>query len=178
MPGHPLPRPCSGEPLRRTWRPGRPVALHATLATLRRGSGDPAYRLEASGAVWRAVRTSGGPAALHLRCDSGDVLASAWGPGAAAALESVPGMLGAYDDPAGFVPGHPLLRAVAARFPGWRVPRTGQVFEVLVPSVLEQKVTGLEARPFPLPGRFAPTAGRGPGQRATAKPRLHHCMAP
>jgi 3-methyladenine DNA glycosylase/8-oxoguanine DNA glycosylase len=32
------------------------------------------------------------------------------------------------------------------RHPGLRIPRTGLVFEALVPTVLEQKVTGVEAR--------------------------------
>jgi hypothetical protein len=44
------------------------------------------------------------------------------------------------------VPGHPLLAEAAARNPGLRVPRTGRVVEALVPAVLEQKVTGKEAR--------------------------------
>jgi 3-methyladenine DNA glycosylase/8-oxoguanine DNA glycosylase len=135
-------------PLSRMWRPGRPVALHATLATLRRGASDPAYRRESDESVWRALRTPLGPATLHLVCRAADghVLARAWGQGAPAALESVPAMLGAYDDPAGFLPRLAVLRDVVARYPGWRVPRTGSVFQVLVPTVLEQKVTGLDAR--------------------------------
>jgi len=55
-------------------------------------------------------------------------------------------LLGGRDDPAGFEPAHPLLRDAHLRHPGLRVPRTGRVFESLVPAVLEQKVTGKEAR--------------------------------
>jgi 3-methyladenine DNA glycosylase/8-oxoguanine DNA glycosylase len=55
-------------------------------------------------------------------------------------------MLGADDDPVGFAPDHPVLAAAWRRYGGWRVPRTGLVLESLVPAVLEQKVTGSEAR--------------------------------
>jgi len=132
----------------RSWRSGRPVHLAATLAPLRRGAGDPAYRVTPDGAVWRTARTPDGPGTLRLlaRRRAGDVEAAAWGPGAGWLLDAVPSLLGDDDDPAGFVPGHPLLRATARRFPGWRLPRTRLVFEALVPAVLEQKVTGAEAR--------------------------------
>lgn len=54
-------------------------------------------------------------------------------------------MLGADDDPAGFVPEHPLLATMHARHPHWRVPRSGLVFEALIAAAIEQKVTGQEA---------------------------------
>ena len=74
------------------------------------------------------------------------IRAAAWGPGAAWLLRELPGMLGADDDRAGFVPAHPLLRELSARHPGVRVGRSGRVLEALVPAVLEQKVVGAEAR--------------------------------
>jgi 3-methyladenine DNA glycosylase/8-oxoguanine DNA glycosylase len=130
-----------------SWRPGRPVDLHATLGPMRRGPGDPAYAVDRSGAVWRATRTPEGPATLRLvaRAAAGEVDAAAWGPGAAWALEALPALLGAEDEPDGFVPAHPLLREAWRRHQGWRVPRSGLVLEALVPAVLEQKVTGREA---------------------------------
>jgi 3-methyladenine DNA glycosylase/8-oxoguanine DNA glycosylase len=73
------------------------------------------------------------------------VVADAWGPGAEHALESLPSLLGADDDVSGFVPRHPRVREAWRRHSGWRVPRSGQVLEALVPAVLEQKVTGREA---------------------------------
>jgi len=129
------------------WRPGRAVAVHATLATLRRGSGDPAYRLEADGTVWRTCRTPEGAATLRLASRPADavVSATAWGPGAAWAIDAVPALLGQQDDPDGFVPDHPRLREAWRRVPGWRVPRTGLVLEALIAAVIEQKVTGQEA---------------------------------
>ncbi len=134
-------------PLESAWRPGRPVAVHATLATLRRGGGDPAYRLDPDGTVWRTCRTPLGPATLRLaaRPADGEVLATAWGAGAAWAIDGVPALLGAHDDPQGFAPDHPRLVTALRRFEGWRVPRTGLVVEALVAAVIEQKVTGQEA---------------------------------
>ncbi|MDP9395819.1 MAG: DNA-3-methyladenine glycosylase 2 family protein, partial [Actinomycetota bacterium] len=134
----------------RTWRPGFPVALHATLGSMRRGGGDPAYRIESGPGtvVWRAVRSPGGPATVRIEAHvrDGAVAAAAWGPGAKWALDTLPSCLGADDDPSGFVPRHPLLVEALRRHAGWRVPRTGLVLEALVPAVLEQKVTSSEAR--------------------------------
>jgi 3-methyladenine DNA glycosylase/8-oxoguanine DNA glycosylase len=143
-----VPSPHASPAERRTWRPGRLVDVHRTLGTLRRGRADPCYRVTPDGAVWRATRTPEGVATLRLgvRRDDGVVETAAWGPGAGWLLESVPALLGEDDDPAGFVPRHPLLCAAAVRFAGWRVCRTGLVLESLVPAILEQKVTGIEAR--------------------------------
>jgi 3-methyladenine DNA glycosylase/8-oxoguanine DNA glycosylase len=58
----------------------------------------------------------------------------------------VPELLGAQDSSEGFEAGHPLLERVHRQNPGLRMPRTRLVVEMLVAAVLEQKVTGLEAR--------------------------------
>jgi hypothetical protein len=139
----------------RVWAPGRPVDLGATLGPLCRGGGDPTFRTEPLGAVWRAVLTPDGPGTerLSVRPD-GTVEARAWGVGAPWLLETLPTLLGADDDEGsaewdGRVRSsdvHPLLRATWRSRPGWRVPRTLRVWEVFVPTVLEQKVTGGEAR--------------------------------
>jgi 3-methyladenine DNA glycosylase/8-oxoguanine DNA glycosylase len=73
------------------------------------------------------------------------VHATGWGPGADWALDAVPSMLGAADDPSGFAPTHPVLADAHRRRPHWRVCRTGLVMEALVPAIIEQKVTGQEA---------------------------------
>jgi 3-methyladenine DNA glycosylase/8-oxoguanine DNA glycosylase len=73
------------------------------------------------------------------------IQAAAWGPGASWLLSMVPAALGADDDPSGFDPVHPVLRRLAHRHPGLRIGRTGLVMEALVPAVLEQKVSGVEA---------------------------------
>ena len=113
----------------------------------RRGAGDPTYHLDEAGRHWRGIRTPEGPATLAVgaRPDDGAVLAEAWGPGATWALDSVPGLLGADDDPSGFEPRHPVLEEAIRRHGPVRIGRSGLVMESLVPAILEQKVTGQEA---------------------------------
>jgi 3-methyladenine DNA glycosylase/8-oxoguanine DNA glycosylase len=129
------------------WRPQLPVAVRTSLSPLRRGAGDPTHRVTEDGAVWRTTRMPSGPATLRLvQRGLHEVQAQAWGPGADEVVAGLADLLGGRDDDAGFVPGHPLLAEAAARTPGLRVPRTGRVVEALVPAVLEQKVTGKQAR--------------------------------
>jgi 3-methyladenine DNA glycosylase/8-oxoguanine DNA glycosylase len=137
-------------PLSLEWSPPFPVDVRLVLSVHSRGPRDPAYRVDASGAVWRTVLTPDGPGTLRVTARAGvrygKITASAWGPGAGWLLETLPALLGEHDDPAGFVPVHPLLREMASRHPGARVGRSGRVLEALVPAVLEQKVVGAEAR--------------------------------
>ncbi len=97
--------------------------------------------------VWLARRTGSGPATLRLWADgaAGAIRAESWGPGAVAALEAAPGLAGLLDDPSLLAPRHPLVRELQRRFPGLRLPRTGQLMPALVPAVIEQKVTAGEA---------------------------------
>jgi 3-methyladenine DNA glycosylase/8-oxoguanine DNA glycosylase len=126
-----------------------PVDLRLSLFPLRRGTGDPTTRFELDG-CWRALRTPDGPATLRLRCGQGvatRIEAEAWGPGAEAALGRVPALLGAHDRPEDLVLGaDDPLAELARRRPGLRFGVTGSVAEVLASTILEQKVTGLEAR--------------------------------
>lgn len=113
----------------------------------RRGSGDPTYRIDTVGRHWRGLRTPEGPATLRVQplSDTGRIDASAWGPGADWALENLPAMLGAHDDPTGFRTRHTALASAAKARPHWRVGRGGCVMDALVPAIIEQKVTGHEA---------------------------------
>ncbi len=130
-----------------TWRPRVPVDVRRTLAPLSRGRADPTHRLEPDGALWRTTVTAEGPATCRLtQRGLHEVTCQAWGPGAERVVAGLADLLGGRDRAEGFVPGHPLLEQTHLRHPGLRVPRTGQVLEALVPAVLEQKVTGKEAR--------------------------------
>ncbi|GAA3833755.1 DNA-3-methyladenine glycosylase 2 family protein [Nocardioides panacisoli] len=131
----------------RTWRPDWPCPVVAILAQQRRGSGDPTLRLDVGGRQWRASRTPEGPAtlALDVRRRDGEVVAEAWGPGAAWALAQLPDLLGAADDWSGFEPQHPVVAEAWRRHPHLRLGRTGLVTESLVPAVIEQRVTGKQA---------------------------------
>ena len=132
---------------RRAWVSERPLALAAVLGVFRHGGGDPTYRAEPDGSVTRSAQTPDGPATLTLRCRPGqrEVDASAWGPGAQWVLEQAPALLGEHDDAGGFVAHHDVVAELIRRFSGWRMPRSGLVFDSLVPAVIEQKVTGQEA---------------------------------
>lgn len=132
----------------RTWRPGFPLDLRAVLAPLRRGRGDPTMYVDAQGVLWRAGSTPEGPATLALRRNpDGVVHADAFGPGASWSLDQLPALLGADDDAAAdFVAHHRLVARARHRMPGLRLGATGRVWDVLLPAVLEQKVTGTEAR--------------------------------
>jgi 3-methyladenine DNA glycosylase/8-oxoguanine DNA glycosylase len=139
------------DPLERRFVPSFPVDLRLTLAIHRRGPGDPTLRFSRDGSAWRASRTPEGPATLWLVPDGAGIRALAWGPGAAWALEQAPELVGADDDPGDFADrvaaaGPPLLVTLLARYRAIRIGRTRRVLEALVPAIIEQKVTGDEAR--------------------------------
>ena len=123
-----------------------PYRLAVTLATHRRGTGDPAFRIEQSGAVWVATRRASGAVTLFLQPVVGGVRVRGWGPGATEAVSEAGALLGADDDPAALVPVHPAVIEGARRGCGLRIGRSGAVFEALLPAILEQKITGDEAR--------------------------------
>lgn len=128
------------------WRPAVPVDLRRTLGPLVRGPADPTHLLDGDGGIWRATLTPDGPATARLVQQSDEIACTAWGPGASWFVEGLPELLGAHADLSSFEPVHPLLRRTWRRHPGVRLPRTRRVLESLVPAVLEQKVTGKEAR--------------------------------
>lgn len=120
------------------------VDLRLTLRTLRHGRADPSF-LRHDDEWWRATRTPDGPATTRFAPEGGDIRATAWGPGAAWAIDHAPGAVGAHDDPAAFDPPQGLIRDLHRRHPGLRIPRSGAVFEAVVPIIIEQKVTTTEA---------------------------------
>ena len=134
-------------PMTRVVRMSRPVPLGAVLGIFRRGAGDPTSHRD-TGGWWFAWRTPDGPVTLRLEATASvvsEVTATAWGSGAMWMLERVPDLLGERDDPTGFEAHHPQVADAWRAFGGWRVPRSGLVVQALVPSVIEQKVTGQEA---------------------------------
>ncbi|MGQ0464868.1 MAG: DNA-3-methyladenine glycosylase family protein [Sporichthyaceae bacterium] len=132
----------------RIWSPGRALDLHRTVAVLRRGAGDPCYLTDAVGAIWRGVRTPDGPGTLRLTAQrsTGEVAAAAWGPGADWLLDRAPRMCGADDDDSGFEAHHPVVERAMRQHPGFRIGACDRVVDVLVPAILEQKITGRQAK--------------------------------
>ena len=96
--------------------------------------------------MWRASLTPEGPATTRIALEATDVAAGAWGPGARWALDHLDALIGEGDALEGFQPADPLIRELHRRHPGLRIPRTDAVLESLVPTILEQKVQGNEAR--------------------------------
>ncbi len=153
-------------PLERAWKPSWPCPVGTVLGTHRRGAGDPTYEVGRDGSHRRAMRSLSGPVTLEVRPlgTDGVVRARAWGDGADWALEALPRILGADDDVRGFEPHHDVIAAAWKRHRHWRLGATGLVMESLVPTIIEQKVTGQEAfsafrrlvrtRGEPAPGPF------------------------
>ncbi len=121
-----------------------PLDLDLTLGQLQRGPSDPTIRF-GQDEVWRAARTPEGPMSLRLRLRGPRLVADAWGAGAAWMIEHTAGLLGFDDQPNAFQPTHRLLADLHRHHPGLRLGRTGLVFEALIPTILEQKVPGVEA---------------------------------
>ena len=122
-----------------------PIDIDGTLSPLSRGHADPTIRLN-RGEAWATFRTPNGPATLAVGSFGLDVRAEAWGPGAAWALEQAAALIGAEDDLSGFEPQHDTIRELWKTHPGIRITRAWGVMRVIVPTILEQKVTGIEAR--------------------------------
>ncbi|MGK3957926.1 DNA-3-methyladenine glycosylase family protein [Arthrobacter sp. R4] len=134
------------------WHPDRPYSLLQTLGILLRGTGDPSFSSRPDG-FWTAFTTPDGPVTLRLSTAAdGAVDALAWGPGSAAGLAGVPRLLGsgddwsAFDEPAFHASLPRMVREARRRNLAVRLPSTGRMMDALVPTILEQKVTVIEAR--------------------------------
>ena len=137
--------PDTAAPLEMRWEPPQPVSLDLVLGPLQRSSGDPTQRRAVDGAHWRTTLTPLGPGTLRLSTAPGAIEAAAWGPGAEWLLDTVPALLGDSDDPTGFEPRHRVIAETARRLPHLRLAAVGRVFDLVVPSIIEQRVTGREA---------------------------------
>ena len=162
--------------LTRTIRLSEPLNLRLTLGPLWRGHGDPTMRMTPDG-VWRATRTPEGPATIRFAVGPDRLDVAAWGPGADWAIETGGQVAGLEDDPSELRTDHPLIRELARRQRGLRLPRTMAVMEALIPAIAEQKVTGGEAhralrRLIQRYGEPAPGPGGLPGMRLLPEPAV------
>jgi 3-methyladenine DNA glycosylase/8-oxoguanine DNA glycosylase len=122
------------------------VDLLGSLRPLVASTHDPTIRVRPD-LVVRASRTPDGPATLVVRrTHDGTFEAEAFGPGRDHALAGAPALLGADDDLRGFDPHlHPAVARAAHRRPGLRMVRSGRAEDVLVATILAQRVTSREA---------------------------------
>jgi 3-methyladenine DNA glycosylase/8-oxoguanine DNA glycosylase len=121
--------------------------LVATVGGHATGRGDPTT-IVAGHEVWRAARTPDGPGTLHVARPGGggEFTVRTWGPGGPWLRQRVPALLGLHDRPDALVAQDPVVAEAHHRHPGLRIGRTDQVLHALLPAILEQRVTGLEAR--------------------------------
>ena len=127
------------------------------------------------GDLWRATNTPEGEATIHatLRPYDRVFTVDAWGTGAAWAIDHAPALLGC-DDDGDVTTDHPVVRAARSRATGLRLVATRSVIDVALATVVDQRVSGVEARrtwfalvralgvpaPGPMPLRAPPTADR------------------
>lgn len=169
-------------PLQRRMSVPEDYDFAGTVGQLPMGRHDPCLRL-VDGVFWWVARTPEGIGTLSLRRDGGELLATGYGPGAAWLIEQADAAAGLCDDVAGFAEvatRHPLVEQLARRHRGLRLPATGRVYQRLLRTIFEQKVTGTEAyrayaatvRYFarrPAPDPRAPSSGpRGRGRQRLA----------
>jgi 3-methyladenine DNA glycosylase/8-oxoguanine DNA glycosylase len=128
----------------RTFRVPLEVDLLASLRPLVSSAHDPTIRLRVDRVV-RTLRSPDGPATVEVVRDGARFRAQAWGPGADWAVAHAPGLVGGEDRLDGFAPTHPTVARATHRRPGLRMVRTGLLWELLVPTILAQRVTAGEA---------------------------------
>jgi 3-methyladenine DNA glycosylase/8-oxoguanine DNA glycosylase len=125
-----------------SWPRPAPYDFFETTRLLPTGSGDPTVRREAAG-LWRSAHAREG--AVSVRLTVGEAIhADAWGPGAAGVMEDVPRWLGLGEAP-WTLPAHPVTDRLLRQHRGLRGTDTRDMFEALVPVVLQQLVTWEEA---------------------------------
>lgn len=126
-----------------------PIDLVRTLAPLARGHGDRTIRVSSRRAWW-TTRTAAGAATVLIRLEPPGVIAESWGPGAGLVVGRVERLLGLDDGGRGVGEladdADARIARLARRFRGVRLTRTEAVLDALIPAILEQKVTGTEAR--------------------------------
>ena len=120
----------------------RPLDMRATLVV--KGLRGPSLQVRPDG-LWRATRTRSGPATVWMRLQGRELRVDAWGEGADEALDRIPEWVGESDDPTALAPRHPAVERAARLGRGMRMASVGGLVEVLIPTVLAQKVTGVEA---------------------------------
>lgn len=137
--------------------------VDACLGRVSKGPGDPTHRRLGRQHWFRASLTPDGPVLMEVWDQYATVgttvstgnpttaertIARAWGDGAQWALDQLPRLLGAHDDPSGFDELAEQSEVVSRAWhadPGLRIGATDQLAEAMAPAIIEQKVTGPEA---------------------------------
>jgi len=123
------------------------VDLVATLRMQRVGPYDPCGLFDRTTRRFAyAFRMAEGPVTLSVtQTGPTTILAEAWGPSAERAIEEVPAICGAHDDPDAFTTDHEGMQRLARRFRKMRQPRVPWIMEALVGIILQQRIAFVEA---------------------------------
>ena len=121
-----------------------PGELRATVSGLARGPYDPTIALDAREA-WRATHTPDGPGTQRITAVPGGIEVEAFGPGAGWLLDHAPALVGTHDRGDQFVPTDRRIAELHRRHGGLRLTTAANPVEIMVPTILEQKVTSIEA---------------------------------
>jgi len=106
---------------------------------------DPTTRLGTND-FWRATITPDGPGTLHLHWGAAGLDAEAFGPGAGWLLARAGDFAGLGDTPVVFGPGaHRIILDAQRRHPGLRLSNGHCVYHSILPVILGQRVTSVEA---------------------------------
>lgn len=122
------------------------IDLHSTLAPLTMLARDPTVAL-APGRFARATLTPDGPATIVVTWTDGgsEARVETVGDGAGWLADRAPALLGCDDDVSGFAPTTPPVRDLWRRHRGDRIGRTATVWHDLAWTVVQQRVTRLDA---------------------------------
>jgi 3-methyladenine DNA glycosylase/8-oxoguanine DNA glycosylase len=119
--------------------------LLGTCRPMADGAADPTWRFTPD-RVARALSTPLGPVAVELVAGRGDVVARCWGDGTPWLLPRLSRMLGEATPEDFRSELHPLVHQLARRHQATRFGASLRLRDVLVPTILGQRVTSMEAR--------------------------------
>lgn len=121
------------------------IDLLGTCRPLADGASDPTWSFSAD-LVARALTTPDGPVTVLLHRGDQGVRARTWGPGSDWLLPRLQQMLGDPTPPTFRAELHPVVQGLHRRFGAARIGAGLRLVDVLVPTVLGQRVTSAEAR--------------------------------
>jgi len=118
--------------------------VRRTLSWYRHGAADPTTRLSAT-SMARASWTIDGPATAVLDWSGASIDVEAWGPGRDAAAGAALDMVAADRLPTDLPDHHAVVTRAAHVHRGVRTGASGDLYHLLLPTILAQRITGGEA---------------------------------
>ena len=137
--GSPVKAPPSPPDCSTVFRPTFDLNLKVTLMWVKTSQARDGVR-------WWATETPEGSASLAFRPLGGEVIADAWGPGAAWAIGQLPALLGNDDDPGDFQPRDSVVRGLVSGLGVPRLGATGRWYEAMATAAIYQRVVSADAR--------------------------------